>query len=79
MAAAVVAALVAVFAVATVFKFLLSTDVEEGNIGCFRRRVLRAVPVQALKIIVVVWQILTQVRYSARQIRGSQRLGAQTQ
>ncbi|CAN0186921.1 unnamed protein product, partial [Scytosiphon promiscuus] len=60
-AAAVIAALVAVFAVVTIFKFLLSTDVgEEGNIGSFRRRVLRAVPVQALKIIVVVWQILTQ-------------------
>ncbi|CAB1120469.1 unnamed protein product [Ectocarpus sp. CCAP 1310/34] len=60
-AATAIAALVAVFAVATFFKFLLSTEVEEGgNIGRFRRRVLRAVPVQALKIVVVVWQILTQ-------------------
>eukprot|EP00903_Cladosiphon_okamuranus_P018353 g16884.t2 len=33
---------------------------EEGNAGCFRRRILRAIPLQALKIIVVVWQILTQ-------------------
>ncbi|CAM9420392.1 unnamed protein product, partial [Hapterophycus canaliculatus] len=60
MAATVLVALVAVFAVVTIFKFLLSTEVEEGNVGCFRRRVLRAVPSQALKIIVVVWQILTQ-------------------
>lgn len=61
MAAIVIAALVAVFVVVTIFKLLLSTENEEGNVGCFRRRVLRAVPVQALKIIVVVWQILTQV------------------
>lgn len=61
MAATVITALVAVFTVATILKFLLSTEVEEGNVGCFHRRVLPAVPVQALKIIVVVWQILTPV------------------
>lgn len=61
-AIAAIAALVAVLAVATICKFLLTAEVEEGNIGWFRRRVLRAIPVQALKIIVVVWQILTQVR-----------------
>lgn len=60
-AATIIAAFVAVFAVATTIKFLLSTEHGEGNVGCFRRRVLQAVPVQALKIIVVVWQILTQV------------------
>ncbi|CAM9614990.1 unnamed protein product [Ectocarpus sp. 12 AP-2014] len=59
-AATVVTAIVAVFAVAVIFKFLSSTEAEEGDVGCFHRRVLRAVPVQALKIIVVVWQILTQ-------------------
>lgn len=57
----VIAALTALVAVASVFKFLLSTKVEEKNMGWFHRRVLRAVPVQALKIVVVVWQILTQV------------------
>ena len=66
-ATAVIVALVAVLAVATICKFLLSAEVEEGKIGWFRRRVLRAIPVQALKIIVVVWQILTQVRESARE------------
>ncbi|CAM9570296.1 unnamed protein product, partial [Ectocarpus sp. 6 AP-2014] len=59
-ATAVIVGLAAVVAVATICKFLLSAEVEEGNIGCCRHRVLRAVPVQALKIIVVVWQILTQ-------------------
>ena len=53
--------LVATFAVAIIFKFLLSTEDEESDTAGFRRRALRAVPVQALKIIVVVWQILTQV------------------
>ena len=60
MAATATAALVALVAVVTIFKVLLSTKLEE-NIGWFHRRVLRAVPVQALKIVVVVWQILTQV------------------
>ena len=78
-AGAVVAALFAVFVVARLCKFLLSAEVEEGSIGWFRRRVLRAVPVQALKIIVVVWQIVTQVRYSAREIPRSQLLGEYTQ
>eukprot|EP00903_Cladosiphon_okamuranus_P021671 g19924.t1 len=32
----------------------------EKSIGWFHSRVLRTVPVQALKIVVVVWQILTQ-------------------
>lgn len=62
MAAIVIAALVAVLAMVAIFKFLVSTDLEEGNTGWFRRRVLPVVPVQALKIVVVVWQILTQVR-----------------
>jgi len=60
-AAAVIAALVTVLAVAMISNFLLSPGADEGNTGCFQRRVLRAVPVQGFKIIVVVWQILTQV------------------
>lgn len=54
MAATVIAAIVTVFAIVTISKFLLSTEVEERDDGCFHRRVLRAVPVQALNIIVVV-------------------------
>ena len=61
-AAVVIAAIIAaVLSVVTSFNLLLSTEVEERNTGWFHRRVLEAVPVQALKIIVVVWQILTQV------------------
>lgn len=61
MVAAVIGALVAVLVVVLVYRFLLSAEVKEDRIGCFHRRILRAVPLQALKIIVVVWQILTQV------------------
>lgn len=62
LAATIIATSVAMFAVVAIFRFLVSTEIEERNTGCFHRRVLRAVPVQALKIVVVVWQILTQVR-----------------
>lgn len=58
---AAIAALVIVLAIVTIFRYLLSTELEERNYGWFHRRVLRVVPVQALKIVVVVWQIVTQV------------------
>ncbi|CAM9790765.1 unnamed protein product [Scytosiphon promiscuus] len=60
MVVTVIAALVVVSVIVAIVKFLLSTEREERNIGWFHRRVLPAVPVQALKIIVVPWQILTQ-------------------
>ena len=61
MAAAVIGALVAVVVIVLVGRYVLSAELEEENIGWFHRRVLRFVPLQALKILVVVWQILTQV------------------
>ena len=64
MAVTVIAILVAIITVVAIFNFLLTAEVEEQNIGWFHRRVLRAVPVQAVKIVIVVWQILTQVRSS---------------
>ena len=71
MAATVIAALFALVGIALVFKFLLSAKVEEKNVGWFHRRVLRAVPVQPLKIVVVVWQILTQVCGACIELFGS--------
>ncbi|CAM9718324.1 unnamed protein product [Scytosiphon promiscuus] len=65
MAAIVIGALVAVLVVVSVCRYVLSAELEEEQIGCFRRRVLRAVPLQAVKIIVVVWQILTQFAEAA--------------
>lgn len=66
MTATVIGALIGLLAIAFFCRYVLSTELEEGNIGCFHRRVLRAVPLQALKIIVVVWQILTQVEVRLR-------------
>eukprot|EP00903_Cladosiphon_okamuranus_P018351 g16883.t1 len=61
MAATVVAALVVACVLVATVQYLVSTkQLEEGNAGCFRRKILRAIPLQGLKIIVVVWQILTQ-------------------
>ncbi|CAN0573402.1 unnamed protein product, partial [Ectocarpus sp. 12 AP-2014] len=60
MGIAAIAVIVTVFAFVAIFQYMSSTEHEEGILGCFRRRVLGAVPVQSLKIIVVVWQILTQ-------------------
>ncbi|CAM9790810.1 unnamed protein product [Scytosiphon promiscuus] len=60
LAATIVAALAVVSAIIAIFKLLMSNELEDRNIGWFNRRVLRALPVQALKIIVVMWQILTQ-------------------
>eukprot|EP00752_Nemacystus_decipiens_P012380 g10972.t1 len=65
MAAMIIAALVALVALATISKYLMTTKVEEKNMGWFHRRVLRTIPVQALKIVVVVWQILTQFAEAA--------------
>ncbi|CAM9479810.1 unnamed protein product [Ectocarpus fasciculatus] len=65
MVATVFAALVAVGAIVATFRYLLSTEVEERNIGCFHRRIFRAIPLQAFKIIIVVWQILTQFAAAA--------------
>lgn len=62
MVIAAIAVIVTVIAIVAIVQYMLSTEHEEGILGCFRRRVLGAVPVQSLQIIVVVWQILTQVR-----------------
>lgn len=61
MAATVIAATVAVFAIVALFRYMVSVEHGEENVGCFQRRIVRAIPLQALKIAVVVWQILTQV------------------
>lgn len=60
-AAVVIGAIAAVFAIAIICQYMLSAELEDSRARRFHRRVLAAVPVQALKIIVVVWQIVTQV------------------
>lgn len=59
---AAVATILAVCALGALSAYLLSTKVDEGGKTCIHHGMLRAVPLQALKNVVVVWQILTQVR-----------------
>lgn len=67
MAATVIAVLVAACAVVAIVRYLVSRPLEEEMmVGCFHSRVLRAVPLQAIKIIVVVWQILIQVCFPSK-------------
>lgn len=65
MVATVFAALIAVCATVATFRYLLSTEFEERNMSGFHRRIFRAIPLQSFKIIIVVWQILTQVHVAA--------------
>ncbi|CBJ29835.1 probable extracellular nuclease [Ectocarpus siliculosus] len=65
MVATVFAALIAVCATVATFRYLLSTEFEERNIGCFHRKTFQAIPLQSFKIIIVVWQILTQFAAAA--------------
>eukprot|EP00752_Nemacystus_decipiens_P005318 g4824.t1 len=61
MAVTVIAAVVIACVVVAIVRYLVSTrPEEERSAGCFHRRILRAIPLQALKIAVVVWQILIQ-------------------
>ena len=60
MAVTVVVAGVAAIALALLFGYLVSTD---ESVGCsLHQRILQAVPGEAVKIIIVTWQIVTQVR-----------------
>ncbi|CAN0402109.1 unnamed protein product [Ectocarpus sp. 12 AP-2014] len=65
MVATVFAALLAVCATVATFRYLLSTEFEERNMSGFHRRIFRAIPLQSFKIIIVVWQILTQFAAAA--------------
>lgn len=61
----IIAGLALAFATVATAKYLLSTDIEGMDAECLGHRLLRAVSLQALKIVVVVWQIVTQIRSSS--------------
>lgn len=61
MVATVIIAILVFCAFVAFGTYLLSTEAEERKADCLCRGTLRAPPLQAFKIIVVVWQILTQV------------------
>ena len=56
-----VATMLAVCALGALSAYLLSTNVDERSKTCIPHGMLRVVPLQAFKNIIVVWQILTQV------------------
>lgn len=58
---AVVLAIAAFVAAAAVVAHLISDVIEDAGRGCVGR-MAKYVPLQTLKIVIVAWQILTQVR-----------------
>ena len=58
---AIVVAVVIVIILAAVSVFLVSGEVVIGSWRAFFGRLVRYIPLQVIKIIIVAWQILTQV------------------
>lgn len=54
-AAGAIVMVVAVFAIMAFSAYLVSTDFNEREKCCLHSRIIRAVPLQAFKIIIVVW------------------------
>jgi len=69
MASVVVVAFLVAAAIAATLRYLLSTKFDDRGVGCINRSMLQAFPLQSFKIIIVVWQILTEVCPSLRRIR----------
>ena len=63
---AIVFALALLVAVILVVSYLLSTEVDRGTQrrACVER-LMRYIPMQSVKVVVVTWQIVIQVRWSA--------------
>ena len=53
---------VSAFIAAAIIRYLMSSEIQGGGRGIVDR-MTRHVPVQAMKIIIVAWQILTQVTH----------------
>lgn len=64
MAVAVIVLVVAACAMVVFSGYLVSMDFEEGETCCLHRKILRAMPLQAVKIVIVVWPILTQASHA---------------
>lgn len=61
MAAIVVVVFLVAAAIVATLRYLLSTEFDERDAGCINRSMLQDFPLQSFKIIIVVWQILTEV------------------
>lgn len=66
MAAAVIVGIVAFAAIAVFCAHLVSTELGEWKWGCLHRRLPGSQLLQAFKIVIVVWQIVTQARDGCR-------------
>ena len=60
MAITIVIVVVTFFAMIAFTKYLVSTIFEERNATSIRQRMLQMIPWNAIKGVIVVWQILTQ-------------------
>ena len=46
--------------------YLLSAELEQGPTKACTKGLVRCIPIQSIKVVIVVWQIVTQVRSSAK-------------
>ncbi|CAM9283197.1 unnamed protein product, partial [Laminaria digitata] len=60
LAITVVAGVIVFCSMAVFSDYLVSTDWEKRRTICPQRRMLGRIPLQALKSVIIVWQILTQ-------------------
>ena len=68
-ALAVIFALVSLVAMISMATYLLSAELERGAAKAFVERLLRRIPVQSVKVVIIAWQIVTQVRLSKNVYR----------
>ena len=60
---AIVFALALFLAVILVVSYLLSTELERRTERVCVERLMRYIPMQSVKVVIVKWQIVTQVRW----------------
>ena len=63
---AIVFLLTMVVAMVSIVTYLLSAELEEGARKACIKGLVRCIPVQSIKVVIVVWQTVTQVRSSAK-------------
>ena len=59
---AIVVALALIVAVILAVSYLLSAELERGTTTACLERLMRYIPMQSVKIVIVTWQIVIQVR-----------------
>lgn len=67
-----VATMLAVCGLGALSAYLLSTNVGDGAKTCIHHGMFRVVPLQGLKNVIIVWQVLTQVSCATGTSSGSE-------